>query len=75
MSIPAPVIEAMYPRLGGSKTLPHAIRSEADLARLAIKGLPLRAFHAIRAAGFSERELAGIIPARTLRHRIKRESR
>jgi putative toxin-antitoxin system antitoxin component (TIGR02293 family) len=71
MSIPAPVIEAMYPRLGGSKTLPHAIRSEADLARLAIKGLPLRAFQAIRAAGFSVQEIGLIIPPRTLRHRIK----
>jgi putative toxin-antitoxin system antitoxin component (TIGR02293 family) len=72
MSIPAPVIEALYPRLGGAEVLPHAIRSEADLARLTIEGLPLRAFQAIRRAGFSERELAAIIPPRTLRHRISK---
>jgi putative toxin-antitoxin system antitoxin component (TIGR02293 family) len=73
MSIPTPVIEAMYERLGGAKTLDHPIRSEADLARLAIKGLPLRAFRAIRTAGFSEHELAAIIPPRTLRHRVKKK--
>lgn len=73
MSIPAPIIGAMYQQLGGPRTLRHPIRSEADLARLAIQGLPLRAFHAIRAAGFSERELATIIPPRTLRHRIRKK--
>lgn len=74
MSIPAPVLEILYARLGGDKTLPHAIRSEADLAKLAIEGLPLQAFQAIRAEGFSERELAVIAPPRTVRHRIaKRE--
>jgi putative toxin-antitoxin system antitoxin component (TIGR02293 family) len=70
MSIPAPVIEALYPRLGGAEALPYAIRSEADLARLTIEGLPLPALQAIRRAGFSARELAAIIPPRTLRHRI-----
>jgi putative toxin-antitoxin system antitoxin component (TIGR02293 family) len=75
MSIPTLVLQTLYSRFGGSEALPHAIRSEADLARLAITGLPLRAFQAIRAAGFSESELAIIIPPRTLRHRIaKREA-
>lgn len=73
MSIPASIIGALYEHLGGPKTLPRPIRSEADLARLAIQGLPLRAFEAIRTAGFSERELATIIPPRTLRHRIKKK--
>jgi putative toxin-antitoxin system antitoxin component (TIGR02293 family) len=72
MSIPTPVLQTLYSRLGGPEALPHAIRSEADLARLAIAGLPVRAFQAIRAAGFSESELAAIIPPRTLRHRIKK---
>ena len=73
MSIPAPVIEAIYSRFGGAKTLRHPIRSEADLTRLTVKGLPLSAFEAIRMGGFSERELASIIPPRTLRHRIRKK--
>ncbi|HJU16211.1 MAG TPA: antitoxin Xre-like helix-turn-helix domain-containing protein [Stellaceae bacterium] len=70
MSIPAPVLKALYRRLGGAKTLSHPIRSEADLACLTVEGLPLPAFQEIRAAGFSDSELAVIIPPRTLRHRI-----
>jgi hypothetical protein len=70
MSIPAPVIEVLYPRLGGAEILPHAIRSEVDLARLTVAGLPLPAFQAIRTAGFSGRERAAIILPRTLRRRI-----
>lgn len=73
MSIPAPVIGALYQRLGGARTLSRPIRSEADLARLAQGGLPLRAIEAIRSAGFSERELATIIPPRTLRHRARKK--
>ncbi len=72
MSIPAPVIEALNDRLGGSKALRHPIRSEADLARLVVEGLPLRAFRAIQAAGFSDHELSAVIPRRTLRHRIQK---
>jgi putative toxin-antitoxin system antitoxin component (TIGR02293 family) len=73
MSIPAPVIEAINDRLGGSRTLRHPIRSEADLARLTVEGLPLRAFRAIQAAGFSDHELSAVIPPRTLRHRIQKK--
>jgi putative toxin-antitoxin system antitoxin component (TIGR02293 family) len=75
MSIPAPVIEAIYDRLGGSKALRHRIRSEADLSRLVVEGLPLRAFRAIRNAGFSDHELSAIIPPRTLRHRVQKKER
>lgn len=75
MSIPAPVIAALYDRLGGVKTLPYPIRSEADLARLSIDGMPLRAFRAIRTAGFSDQELAAVIPPRTLRHRIHKKEK
>lgn len=73
MSIAAPVIEAIYDRLGGANALSHPIRSEADLARLTVEGLPLRAFQAIRTSGFSDKELAAIIPPRTLRHRVRRK--
>jgi putative toxin-antitoxin system antitoxin component (TIGR02293 family) len=73
MSIPAPVIEVLYRRFGGAKTLGHPLRSEADLTRLTVKGLPLQAFDAIRMGSFSEPELASIIPPRTLRHRIKKK--
>lgn len=73
MSISAPVIEAVYDRLGGSKTLRHRIRSESDLSRLVVEGLPLQAFRAIQHAGFSERELSAVIPPRTLRHRIQKK--
>ncbi len=75
MSIPAPVIEAIYDRLGGAKTLRHPIRSEADLSQLVVEGLPLRAYRAMREAGFSDQELSGVIPARTLRHRIQKKER
>jgi putative toxin-antitoxin system antitoxin component (TIGR02293 family) len=71
--MPAPVIEAIYDRLGGANALSHPIRSEADLARLTIEGMPLRAFDAIRMSGFSEKELAAIIPPRTLRHRVRKK--
>lgn len=70
MSIPARIIEAINERLG-PRTLRRPIRSEADLARLAAEGLPLRAFRAIEAVGFSDHELSAVIPRRTLRHRIQ----
>lgn len=75
MSIPAPVIEALYERLGGSKALQRPIRSESDLSRLVIEGLPLRAYRALRNAGFSDHELSAVIPPRTLRHRIQKKER
>jgi len=53
--------------------LRYPIRSEADLARLAVEGLPLRAFGAMQAAGFSDHELSAVIPPRTLRHRIQKK--
>jgi len=51
------------------------VASEADLARVVSRRIPLKALASIRRVGFSDREIEQfIIPARTQRHRkTKRE--
>jgi putative toxin-antitoxin system antitoxin component (TIGR02293 family) len=70
MSTHQPVIEAIYRKLGGRAALGAEVNSEADLARLVYRRIPLKVLAHTRRVGFSDREIGQfIIPARTQRHR------
>src|SRR5438105_15931017 len=73
--IPRPVIETVFRKLGGYRTLGTEVSSEADLARIVERGIRLAVLGHLAKAGFSKQEIARfIIPARTLRHRnVRRE--
>jgi putative toxin-antitoxin system antitoxin component (TIGR02293 family) len=75
LQTPPPVIETVFRKLGGQRTLGAEVSSEADLARLVGRGIRLSVLAHIAKAGFSRQEIEHfIIPARTLRHRkAKRE--
>ncbi len=70
-----PVVERVFRKLGGRQVLGVEVASEADLARVVSRRIPLKALASIRRVGFSDREIEQfIIPARTQRHRkTKRE--
>src|SRR4051812_19648526 len=72
---PQPVIERVFHKLGGRAALGTHVSSEADLARVALRGIRLRVLDHVVRAGFSKQEIERfIIPARTWRHRrVKRE--
>ena len=76
MRTPEPVVAAVYRKLGGRQTLGEEVTSEADLARLVGRQIPLRVLSCVKRAGFSDREIWQlIIPERTHRHRrAKKES-
>src|SRR5258708_39388741 len=68
-----PIIEAIYEKLGGRRVLGADVASEADLARVVSRRIPLKALVGFRNSGFSEAEISDfIIPARTRRHRQRR---
>ncbi len=68
-----PIIEAIYEKLGGRRVLGADVASEADLARVVSRRIPLKALVGFRNSGFSETEISDfIIPARTRRHRQRR---
>ncbi len=68
-----PIIEAIYEKLGGRRVLGADVASEADLARVVSRRIPLKALVGFRNSGFSEAEIGDfIIPARTRRHRQRR---
>ena len=70
MNTPRPVVETVYRKLGGRQLLGEEVTSDADLARLVLRRIPLRALTCIKRIGFSDREIEQfIIPARTQRHR------
>lgn len=62
-------------KLGGRGALGEEIASEADLARVVARRIPLRALAHFTRSGFSEQEVAEyVIPPRTRRHRkVRRE--
>jgi putative toxin-antitoxin system antitoxin component (TIGR02293 family) len=65
-----PVVETVYRKLGGHAVLGEEVTSEADLARLVHRRIPLRALTYVKRGGFSELEIGRfVIPARTQRHR------
>lgn len=71
-----PVVQAVYEKLGGRPVLREEVSSEADLARIVARRIPLRALVSFRNNGFSEAEIADfVIPARTRRHRQRRKER
>jgi putative toxin-antitoxin system antitoxin component (TIGR02293 family) len=70
---PQPVIETVFRKLGGHRTLGAEVSSEADLARIVDRGIRLAVLTHVAKAGFSKQEIERfIIPARTLRHRKAR---
>src|SRR5689334_3767484 len=73
MSVPQPVIQRVFRKLGGRQALGFEVTSEADLARAVDHGIRLSALAHIEKAGFSRQEIERyVIPARTLRHRKAR---
>jgi len=69
------LLAQVYQKLGGSAALGEEIASEADLARVVARRIPLRALSHFTRSGFSEQEVAQyVIPPRTRRHRkVRRE--
>jgi len=71
-----PVVESVYRKLGGRSVLGEDVVSDADLARLVNRRIPLRVLTCIKRIGFSDQEIwRYIIPARTQRHRKARKER
>jgi putative toxin-antitoxin system antitoxin component (TIGR02293 family) len=67
------VVQIVYRKLGGRAVLGQPAASEADLARIIVKRIPLRALTHLRQHGFSDSEIQTfVIPSRTRRHREKR---
>ncbi len=70
MRTPEPVVATVYRKLGGRQVLGEEVTSDADLARLVHRQIPLRALAYIKRGGFSDREIwQFIIAERTQRHR------
>jgi putative toxin-antitoxin system antitoxin component (TIGR02293 family) len=69
------VLAQVYQKLGGRAALGEEVASEADLARVVARRIPLRALTHFTRSGFSEQEVAEyVIPPRTRRHRkVRRE--
>jgi putative toxin-antitoxin system antitoxin component (TIGR02293 family) len=68
-----PITEAVARKLGGREVLGVDIRSQADLARIVRRRLPLLALKGLSQAGLSELEIETfVIPQRTRRHRADR---
>jgi putative toxin-antitoxin system antitoxin component (TIGR02293 family) len=69
-----PVLDTVFRKLGGRRGLGGDVASEADLARVVARRIPLRVLSHVKRSGFSEREIERfIIPARTRRHREVRK--
>ncbi len=65
-----PVVAKVFHKLGGRSALSTDVFSDADLARVVQRGVPLKVLTHVLRAGFSQQEIHNfIIPARTLRHR------
>ena len=70
MHISLPIVETMYRKLGGRQVFAEEVTSEADLARLIYRRIPLRVLTYVKRGGFSDQEIRQfIIPERTQRHR------
>ncbi len=48
-------------QLGGSKTIGHQVRSDADLARAVEHGFPTATIDALRKRGVTERDIAALV--------------
>lgn len=70
MAIATAVIEEVSRKLGGPSVLGAEIRSQADLAMVVRRRLPLATLKGLSLAGLSEQEIERfVIPQRTRRHR------
>ena len=70
MQVTQPVVETVFRKLGGREVFGQKVASEADLARLVLRRIPLKALIYVKRGGFSEQEIGRfIIPERTQRHR------
>ena len=52
-----PVVETVFRKLGGREVLGQKVSSEADLARLVHRRIPLRALIYVKRGGFSDQEI------------------
>jgi putative toxin-antitoxin system antitoxin component (TIGR02293 family) len=69
-----PVAISIFRKLGGRSGLGADVKSDADLARIVVRRIPLRALVHVKRSGFSDREIEHfVIPGRTLRHREARK--
>ena len=69
MPTPQPVLEMVFRKLGGRQALGEEVASEADLARVVFRRIPLKVLMYVKRSGFSDREIEHfIIPARTRHH-------
>jgi putative toxin-antitoxin system antitoxin component (TIGR02293 family) len=73
MATSTAVIEEVARKLGGPSVLGADIHSQADLAMLVRRRLPLSILKSLSAAGLSEQEIERfVIPHRTRRHRAEK---
>ncbi len=73
MTLPVAVIEEVARKLGGSTVLGSDVHSQADLAVVVQRRLPLASLKGLSLAGLSEQEIERfVIPQRTRRHRAER---
>lgn len=67
------VIEEVARKLGGRSVLGSDVRSQADLAVVVQRRLPLASLKSLSSAGLSEQEIERfVIPQRTRRHRAEK---
>ncbi len=73
MGTPAALIDDVARKLGGAAVLGADVRSQADLAMMVRRRLPLAALKGLSLAGLSEQEIERfVIPQRTRRHRAEK---
>jgi putative toxin-antitoxin system antitoxin component (TIGR02293 family) len=73
MTLSVAVIEEVARKLGGSTVLGSDVHSQADLAVVVQRRLPLASLKGLSLAGLSEQEIERfVIPQRTRRHRAER---
>jgi putative toxin-antitoxin system antitoxin component (TIGR02293 family) len=67
------VVETVARKLGGRTVLGAVVRSQAELALMVSKRLPLAALRGLSQAGLSDQEIERfVIPQRTRRHRAEK---
>ena len=73
MSISIALIDDVARKLGGAAVLGAEVRSQADLAMMVRRRLPLATLKGLSLAGISEQEIERfVIPQRTRRHRAEK---
>jgi putative toxin-antitoxin system antitoxin component (TIGR02293 family) len=73
MGTSSAVVEQVARKLGGRNVLGADVRSQADLAVVVQRRLPLASLNGLSSAGLSEQEIERfVIPQRTRRHRAEK---